>query len=73
MLLKLLAWLLLFTGAFLPVLTTTGLATCLYRFESMAQFPSPPLREISGLVRGSGPFWWTHNDSGGSAALYAID
>ncbi len=73
MLLKPLAWLLLFTGALLPVLTTTGLAACLYRFESLAQFPSSPLREISGLVRGSGQFWWTHNDSGGTAALYALD
>ncbi|MBD2123932.1 Ig-like domain-containing protein [Trichocoleus sp. FACHB-262] len=33
----------------------------------------PTLGESSGLVRGSGNFWWTHNDSGGAAAIYAIN
>jgi hypothetical protein len=31
------------------------------------------LSEISGLVQGSGDFWWAHTDSGGSATLYAVD
>nr|WP_290223140.1 cadherin-like domain-containing protein [Trichocoleus desertorum] len=33
----------------------------------------PNLSESSGLVRGAGDFWWTHNDSGNSAAIYAVD
>ncbi|MBW4488094.1 MAG: cadherin-like domain-containing protein [Trichocoleus desertorum ATA4-8-CV12] len=33
----------------------------------------PTLGESSGLVRGAGDFWWTHNDSGGTAAIYAVD
>ncbi|MBD1863560.1 MULTISPECIES: cadherin-like domain-containing protein [Trichocoleus] len=33
----------------------------------------PNLSESSGLVRGAGDFWWTHNDSGNTAAIYAID
>ncbi len=41
-------------------------------FEILGKLPSP-LKEASGLVRGSGNFWWSHNDSGDGPFLYALD
>lgn len=43
-----------------------------YKSEIVTRFPSQ-LPEASGLVRGSGNFWWSHNDSGDGPFLYAID
>jgi hypothetical protein len=43
-----------------------------YKSEILSRFPAP-LKEASGLVRGSGNFWWSHNDSGDGPFLYAID
>jgi hypothetical protein len=43
-----------------------------YESELLSRFPAP-LKEASGLVRGSGNFWWSHNDSGDGPFLYAVD
>jgi hypothetical protein len=63
------------TGIFLALLLSLplpGVACPDYKFEIASRFPSP-LTEASGLVRGSGNFWWSHNDSGDGPFLYAID
>ncbi len=63
------------TGIFLALLFSFNLPLVAcpdYKFEILSKFPSP-LKEASGLVRGSGNFWWSHNDSGDGPFLYAID
>jgi hypothetical protein len=64
-----------FTGIFLALLFSFNLPLVAcpdYKLEILSKFPSP-LKEASGLVRGSGNFWWSHNDSGDGPFLYAID
>jgi hypothetical protein len=63
------------TGIFLTLLLSFSypvVACPDYKFEILSRFPSP-LAEASGLVRGSGNFWWSHNDSGDGPFLYAVD
>ncbi len=43
-----------------------------YKSEILSKFPSE-LPEASGLIHGSGNFWWSHNDSGDGPFLYAVD
>ena len=63
------------TGIFLTLLLSfsSPIVACPdYKSEILSRFPAP-LPEASGLVRGSGNFWWSHNDSGDGPFLYAID
>lgn len=62
------------TAIFLALLSLAlpSVACPNYNAETVSRFPSP-LTEASGLVRGSGNFWWSHNDSGDGPFLYAID
>jgi|GEM_PF-2117694 len=63
------------TGIFLTLLLSFNLPVVAcpdYKSEILSRFPAP-LTEASGLVRGSGDFWWSHNDSGDGPFLYAVD
>jgi hypothetical protein len=45
------------------------------RADALGVVSTPELTEASGLARGGGadPVWWTHNDSGDEARLFALD
>lgn len=43
-----------------------------YQSQGLNPWPST-LLEASGLIRGSGDYWWSHNDSGNSPTLYAVN
>lgn len=49
-------------------------ATCAGAVEVVGRVSHPALNEISGLAKSArGDFYWTHNDSGDSPRLFAID
>jgi hypothetical protein len=63
------------TGIVLVLLLTSArqvIACPDYKSEVLSKFPSA-LSEASGLIHGSGNFWWSHNDSGDGPFLYAVD
>lgn len=63
------------TGIVLALLLTSArqvIACPNYKSEILSRFPSA-LPEASGLIHGSGNFWWSHNDSGDGPFLYAVD